>query len=55
MSMLASMDIEGGYNQEDAIGFININALRLKAHNIVLRKESPYGWRGMRGSAGDKS
>ncbi len=52
---LASMDIEGGYNQEDARGFININALRLKAHNIVLRKESPYAWRGKRGPAGDKS
>lgn len=42
---LASMEVEGGYNQEDARGFININALRLKAHNIVLRKKSPYDWR----------
>jgi len=29
---LASMDIEGGYNQEDAEGFIKINAIRLMAH-----------------------
>lgn len=27
---LSSMDIEGGYNQKDAEGFININAIRLK-------------------------
>ncbi|MCB0282504.1 MAG: argininosuccinate synthase [Calditrichae bacterium] len=42
---LASMEVEGGYNQEDARGFININSLRLKAHNIVLRKKAPYEWR----------
>lgn len=36
---LASMDIEGGYNQEDAEGFIKINAIRLMAHrNIINRK-----------------
>ena len=29
---LASMDIECGYNQEDAEGFIKINAIRLMAH-----------------------
>ena len=35
---LSSMDIEGGYNQEDADGFIRINAIRLMAHrNIVHR------------------
>jgi argininosuccinate synthase len=28
---LVSMDIAGGYNQKDAIGFIKLNALRLKA------------------------
>ncbi len=29
---LSSMDIEGGFNQMDSTGFININAIRLKAH-----------------------
>jgi argininosuccinate synthase len=28
---IASMDIHGGYDQKDAIGFIRLNALRLKA------------------------
>lgn len=32
---LSSMDEEGGYNQEDAGGFIRINAIRLKAHHVV--------------------
>ena len=37
---LSSMDIEGGYNQEDAEGFIKINAIRLMAHrNIVYKKK----------------
>ncbi|WP_457551576.1 argininosuccinate synthase [Desulfobacula sp.] len=36
---MSSMDIEGGYNQEDAEGFIKINAIRLMAHrNIIDRK-----------------
>lgn len=34
---LASMDIEGGYNQIDAEGFIKINAIRLKAHHAILK------------------
>jgi len=38
---LSSMDVEGGYDQKDADGFIKINAVRLKAHNVVLGKE-PY-------------
>jgi argininosuccinate synthase len=42
---LASMDIEGGYNAVDCKGFININAMRLKAHNLVLKKTQPYSWR----------
>ena len=42
---LASMDIEGGYNAVDCKGFININAMRLKAHNLVLKKTQPYNWR----------
>lgn len=35
---LASMDIEGGFNQEDSRGFINIHALRLKAHNAIMTR-----------------
>lgn len=35
---LSSMDIEGGFNQEDSRGFININAIRLKAHKVILGK-----------------
>ncbi len=31
---LSSMDIEGGYNQQDAIGFIRLNALRLKSSSL---------------------
>lgn len=34
---LASMDVEGGYDQTHAEGFIRINALRLKAHKVILR------------------
>lgn len=34
---LSSMDIEGGYNQIDADGFIKINAIRLKAHSAILK------------------
>ena len=33
---LSSMDIEGGYNQEDAEGFIKINAIRLMAHKSIM-------------------
>lgn len=35
---LSSMDMAGGYDQEDARGFIRINALRLRAHKLILRK-----------------
>lgn len=42
---LSSMDIEGGFKQEDSRGFININAVRLKAHNVVLREKIAYLWR----------
>ncbi|PKL50635.1 MAG: argininosuccinate synthase [Candidatus Riflebacteria bacterium HGW-Riflebacteria-2] len=42
---LSSMDIEGGYNSVDCKGFININGMRLKAHNLVLKKTQPYDWR----------
>ena len=34
---LSSMDVEGGYDQEDARGFIRINGLRLRAHKVILR------------------
>jgi argininosuccinate synthase len=33
---LSSMDVEGGYDQADARGFIRINAIRLTAHNLIL-------------------
>lgn len=32
---LSSMDIEGGFNQQDSEGFIKINAIRLMAHNAI--------------------
>ncbi len=34
---LASMDVEGGYDATDARGFIRVNALRLKAHRMIVR------------------
>ncbi len=33
---LSSMDVEGGYDQTDAQGFIRINGLRLRAHRAIL-------------------
>ena len=42
---LSSMEVEGGFDATDSIGFININALRLKAHHLVLHKRKPYGCR----------
>ncbi|MFH1453142.1 MAG: argininosuccinate synthase [Armatimonadota bacterium] len=35
---LSSMDIEGGFNQQDSEGFIKINAIRLMAHNAITKK-----------------
>jgi argininosuccinate synthase len=35
---LSSMDIAGGFDQQDSIGFIRVNALRLKAHRLIMRK-----------------
>jgi argininosuccinate synthase len=32
---LSSMDIEGGFNQQDSEGFIKINAIRLMAHHAI--------------------
>jgi len=42
---LSSMEIEGGFNAMDSSGFINIAAMRLKAHHVVLKKRRPYQWR----------
>lgn len=42
---LSSMEVEGGFDATDSMGFININAIRLKAHNVVLRERRPYDWR----------
>jgi len=36
---LSSMDIEGGYDQKDAEGFIKINSIRLKAHNAIMKSQ----------------
>ena len=50
---LSSMDVEGGYDQTDARGFIRLNAVRLKAHQVIVghaheeedeeREEEPGG------------
>ena len=42
---LSSMDEEGGFNPTDSKGFINISAIRLKAHYLVLKQKKPYAWR----------
>jgi len=39
---LSSMDIEGGFNQEDSKGFIKIHAIRLKAHKAILEKQGAW-------------
>ncbi len=39
---LSSMDEEGGFNAVDSKGFININAVRLKAHNMAMKGRVPY-------------
>ncbi len=35
---LSSMDIEGGFDQQDSFGFINVNAIRLKAHAAIVEQ-----------------
>ena len=41
---LSSMDIEGGFNQQDSAGFIKINAVRLMAHSAIMaRKHRRWG------------
>ncbi len=42
---LSSMDKEGGFDATDSTGFINIQAIRLKAHHLVLKTHQPYAWR----------
>jgi argininosuccinate synthase len=37
---LASMDIEGGFDQQDSFGFIKVNAIRLKAHAAIVRQRA---------------
>ncbi len=37
---LSSMDMEGGFNQMDAEGFIKINAIRLMAHQAITKKRA---------------
>jgi len=40
----SSMDLEGGFNQQDSEGFIKINAIRLMAHNAIMhRKHKSWG------------
>lgn len=36
---LSSMDILGGYNQQDALGFIRLNALRLKSSSLRSKRQ----------------
>ncbi|MHC4472171.1 MAG: argininosuccinate synthase [Planctomycetota bacterium] len=38
----SSMDIEGGFNQQDSAGFIRINAIRLMAHNAIMRRKDKH-------------
>lgn len=40
----SSMEEEGGFNAVDSKGFININAIRLKAHYIAMKGKLPYSW-----------
>ncbi len=35
---LSSMDIEGGFDQRDSFGFINVNAIRLRAHAAIVNQ-----------------
>lgn len=37
---LSSMDIEGGFDQQDSEGFIKINAIRLMAHHAIISKKN---------------
>ena len=37
---LSSMDVTGGYDQKDALGFIKLNAVRLKASSLRSKKDT---------------
>jgi argininosuccinate synthase len=39
---LSSMHLEGGFNQQDAEGFIKINAVRLMAHSAIMHKKHKH-------------
>jgi len=43
---LSSMDIEGGFDQQDSFGFINVNAIRLKAHAAIVKQQKARRQRG---------
>jgi len=51
---LSSMDIEGGFNQVDSRGFINIQAIRLKAHHAILKKQGVWPMPYMRGKKAEE-
>lgn len=36
---LSSMNIAGGFDQQDSAGFIKVNAIRLMAHNAIINKK----------------
>ena len=36
---LSSMNIAGGFDQQDSAGFIKVNAIRLMAHNAIVSKK----------------
>jgi argininosuccinate synthase len=42
---LSSMDIEGGFDQKDSRGFIKIHAIRLMAHNAIIRQHQQGNYR----------
>jgi hypothetical protein len=44
------MDVEGGYDQTDARGFIRLNAVRLKAHKLIVGHA--HGGEGEEGAGG---
>jgi argininosuccinate synthase len=40
---LSSMDVAGGVDQTDSAGFIRVNAVRLEAHRLILRRAGVNG------------
>ena len=49
---LSSMDVDGGYDQTHAEGFIRINAIRLKAHHAICRRRAAASGESGAGSPG---